>query len=88
MGRNDLLFSALLAVVFLVPYLATLCPGAYLGDSGELISAAALLDIAHPPGYPLYALIARLFSLVGFGSVAARVNAFSACAGAAAVGIF
>ncbi len=88
MGRNDRLWAILLAVFFLVPYFATLCPRVFLGDSGELTAAGHLLDIAHPPGFPLYCLLARLFSLAGIGSIAARVNALSAVAAASAAGIF
>ena len=74
------------AVVFAL-YLATLCPTVYVGDSGELITASALLGVAHPPGYPIYTLIGRLFTLLPFGSVALRVNLMSALFGAAAVGL-
>jgi len=87
-GRNDRLLAVFIAVFFLVFYLATLCPRVYLGDSGELAAAGYLLDIAHPPGFPLYCLLARLFSLAGVGSVAARVNALSSVAAASAAGIF
>jgi len=70
----------------LATYLLTLCPGIYVGDSGELVTASALLGVAHPPGYPLYVLLGRLFSLLPVGEVALRVNLFSAAAGAAAAG--
>ncbi|MFH1277940.1 MAG: DUF2723 domain-containing protein [Candidatus Eisenbacteria bacterium] len=65
-------------------YLLTLCPTVYVGDSGELITAASVLGIAHPPGYPLYVLLGRLFSLFPFGSVALRVNLMSSFFGAGA----
>jgi hypothetical protein len=53
-----------------------------------LIAAGALLDVAHPPGYPLYCLAARVFAALGSGSMAARVNAFSAFAAALSVMLF
>lgn len=47
------------------------------GDSGELVTVAYTLGIAHPPGYPLYTLLAHFFTRLPFGSIAARVNFFS-----------
>ncbi len=76
---------------FAVPlavYVATLPPGltwAHDGaDGGDLIAAARTLGIPHPPGYPLYTLLARLFLAVGWGTPAHRVALLSAVAGAAA----
>ncbi|MEP7199035.1 MAG: DUF2723 domain-containing protein, partial [Chloroflexota bacterium] len=58
------------------------------GDSGEFQFAAPLLSIVHPTGYPLYLLIAKLFTLIPLGSVAYRVNLLSAVCAALAVGLF
>lgn len=70
-------------------YLLTLCPGVYVGDSGELAAASATLGVAHPPGYPLYVLLGRLFVvLFPVGSAAFRVNLLSAVFGAAAAAFF
>ena len=49
-----------------------------LVDSGELIVAAHSLGVAHPPGFPLYVMLAHLASLVPIGNVAVRVNFASA----------
>ena len=65
-------------------YLLTLAPTVTLVDSGELIVAARTLGVAHPPGFPLYILLAHLASLAPLGSVAMRVNAASALFGALA----
>src|SRR4029077_15460606 len=43
-------------------------------DSGELILAAQGLGVAHPPGFPLWVMLAHLASLVPLGSVAVRIN--------------
>jgi hypothetical protein len=59
-------------------YLWTACPTVYLGDSGELAAAAYSLGIPHNSGYPLYALIGKLFCLIPFGSIAFRMNLMSA----------
>lgn len=70
--------------ILLLLYLLTLCPTVYVGDSGELVTAAYELGVAHPPGYPLYVLLARLATLFPFGEIAFRVNLLSAVASAAA----
>jgi hypothetical protein len=69
-----------------VLYFVTLCPGIWVGDSGELIAAAEGLGIPHPTGYPLWLLLNKAFSLlVPFGGVAWRMNLASAlCAAGAA----
>jgi hypothetical protein len=70
--------AAGLAVLTLTSYLITLNPSVPGGDSGELIVAAQTLASAHPTGYPLYVLVAKTFTWLPFGSVAWRVNLFSA----------
>ena len=59
-------------------YTWTLAPTVTLVDSGELIVAARSLGVAHPPGFPLYVLLAHLATLIPVGSVAVRVNFASA----------
>ncbi len=82
--RSLLLGFALFSIVLAV-YLLTTCPSVYVGDSGEFIASAFCLGNAHNSGYPLYALIGKLFSLVPFGNIAFRINIMSACFGALAV---
>jgi hypothetical protein len=67
-------------------YASTLCPDLYWFDSAELVNDAVLLDIPHPPGYPLFNLLAALFVRVPHGTLAARVNFLSACAASLGVG--
>jgi hypothetical protein len=59
-------------------------PSVPFGDGGELIAVADALGIAHPPGYPWYTVVLKLAMLVPVGEPAARANAVSAVAGAAA----
>jgi len=67
-------------------YLWTLCPTVWVGDSGELTAAAWTLGTPHPTGYPLWLLLAKAFATVfPFGSVAWRMNFFSALCAAGAV---
>lgn len=59
------------------------------GDSGELVTVAYTLGIAHPPGYPLYTLLGKIFTYIPYGPIAWRVNFFSAfCNTLAALGLF
>ncbi|MBW1744598.1 MAG: DUF2723 domain-containing protein, partial [Deltaproteobacteria bacterium] len=67
-------------IIVLLPvvvYLYTTCPTVYLGDSGELTAAAFSLGIPHNSGYPLYALIGKLFCMVPLGPVGFRMNLMS-----------
>ena len=71
--------------VFLI-YLRTLAPSVVGGDTGELVTVAYKAGVAHPPGYPLFTMLAKLFTFVPFGTIAWRVNLLSAvCDSAAAV---
>ena len=78
-----------LAFLFLVAlYIATLHPSVAGGDSGELTAAARTGGVPHPSGYPLFALLARLFATLPLGhSPAWRVNLLSAVSMAAAGGL-
>jgi hypothetical protein len=59
-------------------YVYTLAPTLLPADSGEFQLVSATLGIAHPPGYPLYTLLGRLFTLIPLGDAAYRVNWMSA----------
>ncbi len=58
-------------------YLRTMPPTVLGGDSGEYQHMAYYLGVPHSTGYPLYILIAKLFTLLPFGDVAYRVNLLS-----------
>jgi hypothetical protein len=74
--------AAILVGLPLFVYYRTLSPTVNLIDSGELISMAYLLGIAHPTGYPLYTLMGRLSCLVGGATPAISMNFMSALFGA------
>lgn len=76
-----------LAATVLAAYLTTLYPSVSGGDAGELVTAALTGSSPHPPGYPLFALLARAAILIPAGEVAWRVNLFTAMCGAAAAGV-
>jgi hypothetical protein len=79
--------AGLVFFVSLLVYLWTLAPTVTLVDSGELIVAARFLGVAHPPGFPLYLILAHLFSLIPIGSIAFRINLASAFFAALASGM-
>src|SRR2546421_3791699 len=74
----ELLCAAAVFLAALVVYIWTLAPTVTLVDSGELIVVAQGLGVAHPPGFPLWVMLAHLASLVPFGNVAVRINFSSA----------
>ncbi|MDO8734673.1 MAG: DUF2723 domain-containing protein [Elusimicrobiota bacterium] len=75
--------------IFFIPYLFSLHPTVSVGDSGELITAAYTLGIAHPPGYPLWTILGKIFTIIiPFGNIAYRVNLMSAFFGACTCAIF
>ncbi len=70
-------------------YLFTLYPSVAAEDAGEFSTAVATLGIAHPPGYPVYILLGKVFTLlIPFGSLAWKVNLFSAFCGAVSAVLF
>ena len=77
-SRTELLCAGAVFVVALLLYTLTLAPTVTLVDSGELIVAARGLGVAHPPGFPLWVMLAHLASLLPFGNIAARINFSSA----------
>jgi hypothetical protein len=71
-----------------VLYIATLMPSVAGGDSGELTAAALTGGVPHPSGYPLFAILARLFAALPLGHAPIwRVNLLSAVSMAAAGGL-
>lgn len=62
-----------------VVYLFTIEPTSSFWDCGEFIASAFKLEVGHPPGAPLFMLIARIFAMIGGAENAAlAVNIMSA----------
>jgi hypothetical protein len=74
----EFFWAAIVFFAALFLYTWTLAPTVTLIDSGELILAAHSLGVAHPPGFPLWVMLAHLVSLAPFGNVASRINFSSA----------
>ena len=77
-SQAALLCAGIVFWIALVLYGWTLAPTVTLVDSGELIVVAHFLGVAHPPGFPLWTMLAHVASLMPWGNVAARVNFASA----------
>ncbi|HTY37095.1 MAG TPA: DUF2723 domain-containing protein [Bacteroidota bacterium] len=70
-------------LVSFVAYMATLSPTVVFWDVGEFCAASFSMQVPHPPGAPLFLLLARLASMVPFVSdVAVRMHFLSGFASA------
>ena len=58
------LVAASVFLVSLVVYLKTLSDSVVFWDVGEFIAASYLLQVPHPPGSPLFLIIAKVFSFL------------------------
>ncbi len=74
----DLVFALLLALVGFTLYATTAVPGPFDGDHGEFQYIPRLLGLPHPTGYPIYVLLGWLWSWLPLGTLAFRMNLFSA----------
>ena len=87
-ARREALASVGVAALPFAVYAAGACRTVYVGDSGDLATAVAVLGIPHPSGYPLYVLAGRLWSrLFFFLPLPWSLSLFSAAAAAAAAGV-
>src|SRR6201996_4888969 len=55
-------------VIASVTYILTLEPSVSFWDCGEFISCAYRLQVAHQPGYPVFAMLGKAFSLLSMGN--------------------
>jgi len=81
------LFAGLVALGALIIYIATLAPTTQFWDTSEYIAAAYVLGIPHPPGNPLFVLIAHTWGLVPWvAHYAERINLLAGVTSAIAAG--
>ncbi|MEW6617972.1 MAG: DUF2723 domain-containing protein [bacterium] len=73
-----------------IVYQHTLTPTIGFHDSGDMITAAYVLGIPHPTGYPLYCLLGKLWmTILPIGNIAYRMNLASAlCASLACMMVY
>lgn len=84
--RSDYYWAALTALFAFVVLLLTVAPDLTGEDSGELVTAAYTLGVAHPPGYPLWCILGKIFTIIiPVGTIAFRLNVMSAFFAAAAI---
>src|SRR5437773_761034 len=85
--RPPYLMAALVALGTLVLYVLTLAPTTQFWDTSEYIAAAKVLGIPHPPGNPLFTLVAHTWGMIPWAaSYAVRINLFAAATSAVAAG--
>ncbi|HPD18563.1 MAG TPA: DUF2723 domain-containing protein, partial [Candidatus Goldiibacteriota bacterium] len=73
--ETTLLIITLLLIFYI--YLYTMHPVFKTNDSPETTVASVTLGIGHPPGYPIFVILAKIFSYVPIGNYAFRINLFS-----------
>jgi len=61
------IFGWLCFIIASATYILTLEPSVSFWDCGEFISCAYRLQVAHQPGYPLFAMLGKVFSLLSMG---------------------
>ena len=77
-SRWNYVVAAVVFVVATFTYLSTIEPTASFWDCGEFIASSYKLEVGHPPGNPVFQLIARFFTMfTGPGQAAVMVNAMS-----------
>lgn len=82
-------WAALVALAVFALYAATLAPSTAMWDTSEYMAAAKVLGIPHPPGNPLFVLVAYLFGTLPIASAfAVRINLMAAAASAASAGLW
>ena len=88
-GRPPYIWAAAVAAGVLALYLLTLAPTTQFWDAAEYITAAHALGIPHPPGSPLFVLLAHVWGLIPLATdYGARINIFAAVTSAVAAGFW
>ncbi|MEW6618609.1 MAG: DUF2723 domain-containing protein [bacterium] len=89
-GFIDYLCGILVFLIVFGIYLHTLTPSIALHDAGDMVTAAYVLGIPHPTGYPLYCLLGKFWiTILPIGNIAYRMNMLSAlCASLACLMVY
>jgi len=86
--RGDLIAGLATGLIAFAVYAWTVAPNVTLLDSGEFTVAAQHFGVPHPTGYPLWTLLAWIFTLLPIGNAAYEINLFSSVCAGLAVGLF
>lgn len=85
MKKTQIYIPVLLFFSFFLIYLISVYPAFNNNDSPETIAAAKTLGIGHPPGYPLYTMLGKVFTLMNIGGAGINLNIMAAFLAALAV---
>src|SRR6266566_3527465 len=81
------LMAACVSLGALILYILTLAPTTQFWDTSEYIAAANTLGVPHPPGNPLFVLMAHVWGLLPLAQAyAERINLFAAATSAISAG--
>src|SRR5438876_6626556 len=81
------LMAACVSLGALIIYILTLAPTTQFWDTSEYIAAANTLGVPHPPGNPLFVLMAHVWGLLPLAQAyAERINLFAAATSAVSAG--
>jgi len=75
--HKDIILLLVCLIAIFQLYLYTTFPAFKNDDSPETITSAYTLGISHPPGYPLFTIMGKVFSVLPVGSPAFRINLFA-----------
>src|SRR5512146_2690071 len=82
-------WAALVGAAVFGLYVLTISPTTAFWDTSEYIAAAKVLGIPHPPGNPLFTLLAHVWGMLPLAAdYAKRINIFAAFCSAAGAGIW
>lgn len=84
--RNTIIGGTIFIVSFGL-YILTMCPTTYWEDSAAFSAVNPILGIPHSPGFPIYVLLGRAFSLIPIENHAFRSNLMSAFWGSLSLAI-
>jgi hypothetical protein len=86
MKKNLFACGMIFAVTFIL-FILTLCPTFYWEDSAAFCAVGSVMGIPHSPGFPLYVVWARLFSMMPIFNSAFCCNLMSAFWGSLALAL-
>lgn len=80
------IFAGSVFFISLITYIITLSPTVVFWDVGEFCAAAFSMQVPHPPGAPLFLLVARFVAMIPFTpDIAVRMHFISAFASAVSI---
>jgi hypothetical protein len=79
---------AVIAAAATAFYIIMSSPAIGWRDGPEFTVTSVYLDIGHPSGFPVYSLLAKIFTWIPLGSIGFRVTVFTALAGGFSLFLF